>query len=194
MLGWLITLCARALAWTWRVAPPGPEALAQRLAQGPVVIAMLHGEMLPLVLSHRGLPLTGLVSQSDDGALAARVATGLGFQVIRGSSSSGAAEALSQARESVASGRSPAFTVDGPRGPAGVPRFGVLSVSRATGAPIWWIRAHVDRAWRLGSWDRFCVPLPFARVRFTHGELPPPGPGREALDDARRVLQQRLSG
>jgi lysophospholipid acyltransferase (LPLAT)-like uncharacterized protein len=26
------------------------------------------------------------------------------------------------------------------------------------------LRVHASRAWRLGSWDRFMVPKPFARV------------------------------
>jgi hypothetical protein len=32
------------------------------------------------------------------------------------------------------------------------------------------MRVEVSSAWRLGSWDRFCIPRPFARVTVAYGE------------------------
>jgi lysophospholipid acyltransferase (LPLAT)-like uncharacterized protein len=193
VLAWLLTTAIRLLAATWRVEHPGRAPLERSLASGPVVIALRHGDLLPLVALHRGLPLVGLVSQSKDGELATAVARRLGYGVIRGSTSQGALAAVRQAERTVRAGDSPAFAVDGPRGPAGVPHGGALAVSRVSGAPVWWARAHANPAWRLRSWDRFCVPLPFARIALSYGTLPPVGAGREGLEQAREGLQVRLT-
>jgi lysophospholipid acyltransferase (LPLAT)-like uncharacterized protein len=194
MLAWLIKVAARLLARTWRIQGSGRAPLEDRLNDGPVVVAILHGELLPLVLLHQGLPMVGLVSHSRDGDLAAAVLLGLGFQVVRGSSSRGGSAALREAQAAVSAGRSPVFTVDGPRGPAGVPQVGALLTSRVTSAPLVWARANSAWCWRLGSWDRFCVPLPFSRVTLRYGDLAPVGEGASGLEDARRALQTRLSG
>ncbi len=194
MLSWLIGIVVRFLAGTWRVEGPGRAPLEQWLGEGPLVIAMLHGELLPLVALHRGLPLVGLVSRSRDGDLAAGVANTLGYEVIRGSSSRGGVSALREASRTLETGASPAFTVDGPRGPAGVPQGGALLVSRAEGVPVVWVRAQVAQAWRLKSWDRFCIPKPFARVTLSYGRLTPAQPGRAALEAARDTLEACLSG
>jgi lysophospholipid acyltransferase (LPLAT)-like uncharacterized protein len=42
---------------------------------------------------------------------------------------------------------------------------GVIIVPRRTGAPLLLIGGEFSWAWRLRSWDRFYVPLPFSRVR-----------------------------
>jgi len=168
--------------------------MADLLADGPVVVAMLHGDLLPLVALHRGLPLMGLVSRSSDGQLAADVAAALGFKVIRGSSSSGGLAAVRAACRAVGAGASPAIAVDGPRGPVGEPQLGALAVGRAAQARVVWARAVARPAWRLRSWDRFAVPLPFARIGLRYGELPAIGPGREGLEVAASDLRRRLSG
>ena len=36
--------------------------------------------------------------------------------------------------------------------------------AQRSGAPIVLLRAVVDLAWRLKSWDRFIIPKPFARL------------------------------
>ena len=159
-----------------------------------MVVALLHGELLPLVALHRGLPLVGLVSRSEDGELASEVATRLGYGVIRGSSSQGALGAVREAARTVGRGESPVLAVDGPRGPAGTPQGGALAISRITGAPVCWARAEARPVWRLRSWDRFCVPLPFARVTLRYGALPPVAPGPQAQERARQELQEQLTG
>ena len=56
-------------------------------------------------------------------------------------------------------------------------------------APVVLLRAVVDRAWRLRSWDRFIIPKPFARVDVTYGPLTPvvAGSPREAAEQAPRL-------
>ena len=40
----------------------------------------------------------------------------------------------------------------------------MAAIACATGRPIWCVRARCARAWTLGTWDRFVIPLPFSRV------------------------------
>jgi lysophospholipid acyltransferase (LPLAT)-like uncharacterized protein len=61
--------------------------------------------------------------------------------------------------------------VDGPRGPAGVIKAGVVSLARATGAVVVPVYAMSDRAWYFNSWDRFMLPKPFASVTLRFGEM-----------------------
>ncbi len=166
MLSWLLALAVRALAATWRVErPPWP-------APGPCVVAFWHGEQLPMIALHRGLGLCGLASRSKDGALVAATLTRLGYRVVRGSSSRGGAEALVQSRTALREGASPAFAVDGPRGPAGAVAPGAEALARAAQVPV--VYGVVTAAgWRARSWDRFLVPWPFARVRVDYGVWKP---------------------
>ena len=55
--------------------------------------------------------------------------------------------------------------VDGPRGPAGVVKNGLIRTAHAADAVIVPFYVSADRAWYFKSWDRFMLPKPFSRVR-----------------------------
>ncbi len=60
-----------------------------------------------------------------------------------------------------------AFTADGPKGPRRLAKAGPVQLAELAGAA--WVgcfHAEPERAWRLGSWDRFAIPRPFTTVRF----------------------------
>src|SRR5207237_3122201 len=85
----------RAIAGTWRyrvVNAAGYEK--ERSAGRPVVMALWHGEMLPLLYYHRNRRIAVMVSEHGDGEIIARILDRFGFRLIRGSSSRGAARAL----------------------------------------------------------------------------------------------------
>jgi lysophospholipid acyltransferase (LPLAT)-like uncharacterized protein len=158
-LAWIVSGLVRALAGSWRVRRC---ARATEALQGPAVIALLHGELLPLLGTHLDRGVVVLVSRSRDGERLARILEGLGYVCVRGSSSRGALSALRAARRALAVGRVLAVAVDGPRGPAGSVAPGVFALARH--APLWAARAQAPGA-RLPTWDRACVPWPFASVR-----------------------------
>ena len=161
VLAWVMAGLVRVLAWTWRVdRAPWPVA-------GPCVVALWHGDQLPLIALHRGMGMVPLASWSPDGERVAGVLSRLGYPSIRGSTSRGGAGALLAARRAVRAGGRPVFTVDGPRGPRHHVQPGAAAVARSTGVPLVW--ATVDAAgWRAASWDHFLVPWPFARVRIRY--------------------------
>jgi len=185
----LIAAAVRLLAATWRVAREGRAELDAALAAGPVVFAFRHGDQLAVLGTHRGLPVTALASRSRDGELAAQVIERLGFEAIRGSSSRGGLAALAAGRRVLRDGRSLALTVDGPRGPAGEPKPGAAALSRMGRAPLCWVRIEVSRGLRLKSWDRFLIPLPFARVTVRTGVLPPSQDVESGTDALRQALK-----
>lgn len=157
-MAWIVALLLRVLAATWRVER------GDFPVDGACVLAFWHGEQLPMILLHRGRGITGVVSRSRDGERLAAVLLRLGYRVLRGSSSQGGALVLRAALALLAAGGRPALAVDGPRGPAGTVQPGAEALARRAGVPVVCGRVEA-RGWRAGSWDRFLVPWPFARVR-----------------------------
>jgi lysophospholipid acyltransferase (LPLAT)-like uncharacterized protein len=159
-----LSLLVRLLALTWRIqrlGDPEPQAATRK---GPAVLAVLHGEQLPLLYAHRGRPIDLMVSRSRDGEWLTQIAGHFGYGTIRGSSSRGAVAAFLGARRAIEKGRIVAIAVDGPRGPAGRVQPGAQALAQKSGVPLISIRAEASRAWRLSSWDQFMIPKPFARV------------------------------
>jgi hypothetical protein len=112
-----------------------------------------------------------LVSTHRDGEAIARVVERQGFNLARGSSTRGGAQGM---RELLRAGRDPdvdlCVTVDGPRGPRRELKDGVLFTAAMTGRPIVPLAVAVDRAWRLGTWDRLIIGKPFTRVAVAFGD------------------------
>lgn len=169
-LGWWLL---RMLGATWRVRVVGRDALDRRpSASDAVVYTLWHGQMLPILWGHR--PRTGVVvSEHRDGEIITRILERFGMFGVRGSSSRGGTRALLEAVQVVRSGIDMAFTPDGPRGPRHSFAPGALILAQRAGVPIVPLVAHVDRAWRLRSWDGFEVPKPFARITILY-DIPHP--------------------
>jgi len=83
---------------------------------------------------------------------------------VRGSSSRGAVSALLGMKQVIEDDGVAAFTIDGPRGPIYVAKPGPVLLAKKTSAPIRCFYVAVSRGWTLGSWDKFVIPRPFARV------------------------------
>jgi lysophospholipid acyltransferase (LPLAT)-like uncharacterized protein len=155
----------RLLASTWRVRFRNPELLdAARRDTGVAIFALWHGQLLPLLWTHRQRDIAIMVSEHGDGEIITRIAKSLGFRAVRGSTSRGAARALLGGCRELESGHDLAVTPDGPRGPAKSVAPGATVIAQRTGAGIAPVAAHASRAWRLASWDQFMIPKPFARV------------------------------
>ncbi|HEY5894693.1 MAG TPA: lysophospholipid acyltransferase family protein [Chthoniobacterales bacterium] len=136
--------------------------------RGPFIIAVWHNRILGLITAgfHRTgmVPMSVLTSPSRDGEVLAQVLGKLGVTAVRGSSSKRAAAGLIEAIRTLRAGRTMIVTPDGPRGPKYVLSPGVISLARKTGAPVLAIHVHFSKAWRLKTWDRFFVPVPFSRI------------------------------
>jgi len=131
--------------------------------------ALWHNRLLvfPFVL-RRFLPQrhgAALISASRDGDLIADVVQRFGYDVIRGSSSRLGTSALLHLTGVLMSGSDVVITPDGPRGPAYELGPGIIFLAQKSGAAVVPMNLEYSHCWRLGSWDRFIVPRPFAKVR-----------------------------
>ena len=191
----------QAIARTWRFRSVNEDAYrAERSAGRPVVLALWHGEMLPLLFYHRNREIAVLVSEHGDGEIIARILAAFGFRLVRGSSSRGAARALIAVDRELEAGFDVGITPDGPRGPRHSVAPGALLAAHRAGVRIVPLAASASAFWQLGSWDRFMIPKPFARVTIAYGDplLVEGGSSREAgektelLANAMTVAHARL--
>jgi lysophospholipid acyltransferase (LPLAT)-like uncharacterized protein len=108
-----------------------------------------------------------MYSKSKDGDLIAGMAYNLGVVPVRGSSSKGGGDAFRKmVRFLGRSSKSKAATVlDGPRGPKGVAKKGMLLLSMIAQVPLLPIMVSAYPAITLkNTWDKTILPLPFSKV------------------------------
>jgi len=141
-----------------------------------------HTEAEPLIYCfwHNRIPIAtyfwrkrGIVvmsSRSFDSEYIARFIQRFGYGAARGSSTRGARAALIQMIRAVRSGKSAAFTVDGPKGPIYEAKPGALLLAAKSGAAILPFSISLEHCWRLPSWDRIEIPKPFTRAVVVIGE------------------------
>ncbi len=111
-----------------------------------------------------------IISHSSDGEMQSRIFGRLGYKVIRGSTGRGGVRAAVEAISALKDGGTMAMTPDGPRGPSGVVQGGVMLMARKSGAGL--VPVGISARPRLvaNSWDKYIVPLPFAKCLMIFGE------------------------
>lgn len=169
VLLWPFGLIVRLWGRTLRMEA-APEDLQRYMKKDvPVAIVLWHNRLFlaaEIVRRYRqGRPAYALVSASQDGAWLTAFFALAGLGTVRGSSSRMGREAATALVNVLRQGDDVGITPDGPRGPCYDVKPGAVIVARRTGAPLLLVGAEFGRAWRLGSWDRFYLPLPFSRVR-----------------------------
>ncbi len=190
------------LLWSsYRFEVEEADGARRRVAGGrPLILTFWHDSLFVLVwylerLARQGLRVTYLVSPSADGDLAVRMLGVLGGRAVRGSATRSGVKALRGLyREIVRDGASPVVAPDGPHGPPHRCKAGPVVLARLAGAPVLPIACAASARWRLRTWDRLQLPVPFARIRVTVGaplevssELP-----EEGLEAQRAELERRL--
>jgi lysophospholipid acyltransferase (LPLAT)-like uncharacterized protein len=184
-MGLLLGLVARLWLATLRVRvtlEPGFEN-----GEGPRVFGFSHGRQWPLLAWKRGRGSVVLVSWSRDGSMQARALAMQGLVVVRGSSSRGGARGLVGVVRKMREGRDSAFAVDGPKGPVGVVKGGIVTAARAAGGWLVPLGSAIERGFVVRrSWDRFAVAWPFSRVEVVVGAPIDPASrhAREELEEA----------
>jgi hypothetical protein len=190
----LATLAMRVGLGTLRREDWGREHPESCWAQGErIIIAFWHGRLLMMPFAYPGTVATILISQHRDGEYVTRIAQRLGFVVERGSAARGAARAFRQLVHRLKAGWNIVITPDGPKGPPGRVKSGVIELSRLSGMPI--VPAAFG-AWprvQLGSWDRFILPVPGARGVYVWGpplRVPPDVSKAEAVAYRERLAHR----
>jgi len=159
-----------------------------RLALSPI----LYRRFILRYAPHRRL--AGMISASRDGGLLAEIVERFSIEPVRGSSSRRGPQALFEMTTRAERGYDLAITPDGPRGPRYEIQDGIMGAAQLTGLPIVPVSYHLNWKIQLNSWDKFQVPLPFARCEITVGKIfrvprEMPDAGREEL---RKQLEAEL--
>ncbi len=196
----LATLLYRALYATLRVRAvlaDGTVLSPFRYPFGAELFAMCERDALALGGILPAGRFTVLVAPGRDGDLATAAARTLGARAVRGSSRRGGARALGELVRGLSRSPDPcALVVDGPLGPSGRARPGILLLAARTGRPVRPVGAAARRAMVLGkAWSRIYLPLPFTRVEIVCEETldVPRGTERARLDALAALLSDRLA-
>ncbi|MFO7712828.1 lysophospholipid acyltransferase family protein [Desulfosarcina sp.] len=164
-------------------------------AHGTVVYASWHQRFFPgITFFATRKPIAIMISQSRDGEMIARVVDILGWRAVRGSSSKGSLRALKELHALTRQGYRVGHIVDGPQGPFGVIKPGLLSIAQFSGAPILPVILSAQRCWVFSSWDRFMVPKPFSKifVRFAPPIVIPRRLDAHAFEALRQDVEKQI--
>ena len=170
----LFHLIIRAYSLTYRYKIINAEKWEKQLADGEIILlAGWHQQFLPLIHpfhKYKKYHPCLLISQSKDGDIIADVAKKSHWTPIRGSSSRGGASGLKNMVKAMKTFRLGAHIVDGPKGPMGTIKLGLIQLAISSGATI--IPFYVDssNSRYLSSWDRFMIPKAFSHVTITYGD------------------------
>ena len=164
-------------------------------SEGPVVLLLWHDKLFvsSWIANHYfSRPVTALISTSKDGAWLVAFFKLMGIAAVRGSSSRRGAAALITLTRSMRAGNHAGITPDGPKGPALEFKTGAVSLARLTRRPFVVMGIRYHACWRMRSWDRFALPVPFSRVEVTllREAMPAEGESDEAIAGR---LQARLN-
>ncbi len=196
----LVALLIRAIGATLRWRADDRAGVLDLPADRPLIWVFWHNRVFGMPLVYRKFLKrrkgSVLTSPSGDGEIIARVMAKFGVGSVRGSSNKRPAAALREMVALLKGGGDLAVTPDGPRGPVYELQGGLVKVAQLTGVPVLPIRLRYSRAITLKTWDRFQIPLPFARAEVVFEELVevPRELGDEGFEAVRAGLEAKLKG
>lgn len=112
-----------------------------------------------------------MISESRDGEIVAGLANRTGWYPVRGSSSRNGRNALKSMIAKLKKTRLACHIVDGPRGPFGKVKAGVIRLAHVTDAVIVPFNVSAENAWKFRSWDKFIFPKPFSKVSISFDKM-----------------------
>ena len=194
----LVFISLRGLLLTVRCRMKTRSEFLSPGAPTPAIFCIWHNRLATCVKvldvhrrpNNSGAGMAALVSASKDGALLARILEWFRIQPVRGSSSRRGAQALRELTTWAERGHDLTITPDGPRGPGYQVQDGITSLAQLTGLPIVPVALNLNWKISIKSWDRFQIPLPFARCEVCVGRsfrVP-----ADASDAAREKLRWQL--
>ncbi len=192
----LIRVLVQLLGRSLRIRTDVDAMAAEALKPGrPGVIVFWHGSMLFSWWWFRCRNGAALVSRSKDGELLARVLSGWGYRLVRGSSSAGGKDAMKLMEDAVGHGYRMCVTPDGPRGPRHVMKMGAVRLAQKTGVPLLLFAVGFKSYWSLRSWDGFQIPKPWTKAIVMIRCIPIEelAPENGDLEPVRQEISRRLN-
>lgn len=185
VLGWCLAVWIRLCHRTTRWQGAGLDVLSQDLRNGPVIVVLWHESLLmgpALWPAERG-PLTGIRDPSPIARVAGAVQRQFGLDAAAMSRHEQNQAAVRQVLRAARTGTSIAITGDGPNGPRQVLKSAPLDWARSAGLPVYAFAWQTRRYFRLGSWDRMILPMPFTQGAFRFDKWSDPIPRRPSAQE-----------
>jgi lysophospholipid acyltransferase (LPLAT)-like uncharacterized protein len=136
-----------------------------------VILTLWHSDIIYSLFFHRKHPSAIMVSPSLDGEWAVGYLKKHGHIPFRGSRMKGGLNALRQIIETIDNKKIHAGIVaDGSKGPARKAQKGAVILARETGSPIITSSFYAQNFFRLKSWDRTIIPMPFSKIIMIYGD------------------------
>lgn len=180
----------------WRQEMPDETRILLE-SDSPFIAAFWHGRMIMMRAAWPGRPqdFHMLISEHADGQMIARGMQHLGFSTISGSSRRGGLTALREMGRRLTQGSAVGITPDGPKGPRMRAKAGAIAAARRAGVPILPISGAATSSRLLGTWDRFCLVLPFGQGLLLWGDpITVPAEADDlAVEEARLTLESQLN-
>ncbi len=165
----------RLYSRTFRLRVENEVSWIKYLEQGGrVLLCSWHQQFFPAIHYFKNYEKYNpslMISRSRDGEIIAGVARLCGWTTVRGSSTRGGSDALRTMISNLKASRFSGHVVDGPQGPAGIVKPGVIQLALAADAVIVPFYLSADKAWFFNSWDKFMLPKPFSKVTLKFGEM-----------------------
>jgi lysophospholipid acyltransferase (LPLAT)-like uncharacterized protein len=162
-------------SWTFRLKIENDKHWMDYIGNGGVVLLCTwHQQFFSAILPFKNYKTFNpsiMISQSKDGEIVAKMALRNGWNPVRGSSSKGGKEALKKMITNLKEKKLSAHIVDGPRGPSGIVKPGVIRLAHGANAVIVPFSVSAEKTWYFNSWDKFLLPKPFSKVTLRFGEM-----------------------
>jgi lysophospholipid acyltransferase (LPLAT)-like uncharacterized protein len=168
----------RLITRTARWNMEGRENIAAARASGrPLLWTFWHGQAMPFVqYADRFEDNKSFIAilVGDDrwdvlSTLSARLQADRSYAVDMGGNPVAAGRAVLNAIKAMRLGKQLVLAPDGPDGPPYVAKEGVGYLARKAAAAVLPVGAWTRQAFQMRRWDRYLVPLPFARVHLSFG-------------------------
>ncbi|MFH1052647.1 MAG: lysophospholipid acyltransferase family protein [bacterium] len=179
----------KIISKTWRFQITGTNP------GSPGILAFWHGDMLAVWKYFSDVNPVAVISQSRDGEILSGLLSKWNYSLIRGSSSKGSKEALTEIVEK-ASNNLVLITPDGPRGPYHEFKPGAVVAAQRSGTKLYLCNVKMSSKFRFKkSWDKFSLPLPFSKISLNITEISSisQNAGRDKIDEIIRQCSNILN-
>lgn len=165
--------------------------------EGPLVIILWHNRLFAAKEYFRrwlfDRKQATLISASGDGAWLAAFLKMFGCLPIRGSRNNRSSQAVREMFKAYKQGYDILITPDGSKGPMYELKPGAVAVALKTGAPFVMFSMTHGKSWRLNSWDRFFIPMPFSKIEARVDVVEDPSSLGDSPEEVANQLQGRMN-
>ena len=162
-------LCLSIIYKTNRFVITGEENLKKAIQNKQhILLCVWHGRMLyPIfyVIKNK-INAWAIASQHRDGAIMGKILSKWNIKLIKGSSSKGGQNVLSELESIFSMDKQQiiAITNDGPKGPRHQAKLNSLTIAQKKDIQIITITGNSNKKWVFSSWDVFHLPKPFGTI------------------------------